>query len=182
VNADGRLSNERVHQLKFDGSYEVSRGALNGLNIGLSTRWFSGYPLNAYGTSFGYQNWEYYLVPRGSLGRGPSEWEADLQASYAIRLAGNRRINLLVDVFNLFNRQEPIQLDERYNLFEDGACAGIPDDACNHDGGIFTSPGTLNPVFQITNPRATATNPDFLEKGVAFTAPRSIRFGVRFNW
>ena len=182
VNADGRLSNERVHQIKFDGSYEVATGPLNGLNIGLSTRWFSGYPLNAYGTSFGYQNWEYYLVPRGSLGRGPSEWEADLQASYAIRFGGGRRINLLVDVFNLFNRQEAIQLDERYNLFEDGACAGIPDDACNHDGGLFTTPGTLTPVFQLTNPRATATNPDFLEKGVAFTAPRSIRFGVRFNW
>ena len=30
-------------------------------------------PLNAYGYSFGYANWEYFLVPRGSLGRGPSD-------------------------------------------------------------------------------------------------------------
>ena len=37
-------------------------------------------PLNAYGYSSAYENWEYYLAPRGSVGRGPSDWEADLQA------------------------------------------------------------------------------------------------------
>ncbi len=46
----------------------------------------------------------------------------------------------------------------------------------------MTNPGTLTPVFTISNPRATATNPDYLEKGVAFTAPLSIRLGVRFMW
>ena len=182
VNADGRLSNERVHQWKLDGSYEVGGGALSGLNLGLSTRWMSGFPLNAYGHSFLYANWEYYLVPRGSAGRGPSDWEADLQVSYPVRLGGSRRLNLFMDVFNLFNRQEAIQLDERYNLIEDGGCAGIPESACNHDNGIVTQPGTLTPVFTISDPRATATNPDYPEKGVAFTAPRSIRLGVRFMW
>ena len=73
VNADGRLSNDRNVQLKLDGSYEFSSGAMNGLNLGLSYHWLSGTPLNAYGYSLAYQNWEYYLVPRGSLGRGPSD-------------------------------------------------------------------------------------------------------------
>ena len=182
VNADGRLSNERVHQFKLDGSYEVPSGALSGLNLGMSTRWMSGYPLNAYGHSFLYANWEYYLVPRGSAGRGPSEWEADLQVSYPVRIGGSKRLNLYMDIFNLFNRQDTIQLDERYNLIEDGGCSGIPESACNHDNGIVTNPGTLTPVFAITDPRATATNPDYLRKGVAFTAPRSIRLGVRFAW
>jgi outer membrane receptor for Fe3+-dicitrate len=182
VNAKGRLSNERVHQWKFDGSYEVASGALSGLNLGLSTRWLSGYPLNAYGHSFLYANWEYYLVPRGSAGRGPSDWEADIQVSYPLRLGGNKRMNLFMDIFNLFNRQEATQLDERYNLIEDGGCAGIPESACNHDNGLVTQPGTLTPVFTISDPRASATNPDYLEKGITFTAPRSIRLGVRFNW
>jgi len=182
VNADGRLSNERVHQWKFDGSYEVPRGALSGLNLGLSTRWLSGFPLNAYGHSFLYANWEYYLVPRGSAGRGPSDWEADLQVSYPVRFGGNKRLNLFMDIFNLFDRQEAIQLDERYNLIEDGGCSGIPESACNHDNGIVTNPGTLTPVFTISDPRATATNPDYLNKGMAFTAPRSIRLGVRLMW
>jgi hypothetical protein len=182
VNAQGPLSNERVHQFKFDGSYEVSGGVMNGLNLALSTRVLSGLPLNAYGTSAGYANWEYFLAPRGSLGRGPSDWEADIQVSYPIRLGGSKRLNLLMDIFNLFDRQEAIQLDERYNLVESGVCAGIPDSACNHDGGILTNPETLTPVFVINDPRASAPNPDFLRKGIGFTTPRSIRLGVRFNW
>ena len=121
-------------------------------------------------------------MPRGSLGRGPSDWEADLQLSYPVRLSGSRRLNLYMDIFNLFNRQEITQFDERYNLIEDGGCSGIPESVCNHDNGIVTQPGTLTPVFSISDPRATATNPDFLEKGIAFTQPRSIRLGVRFIW
>ena len=102
--------------------------------------------------------------------------------SYPVRIGGSKRLNLYMDIFNLFNRQDTIQLDERYNLIEDGGCSGIPESACNHDNGIVTNPGTLTPVFAIADPRATATNPDYLRKGVAFTAPRSIRLGVRFAW
>ena len=126
VNADGRLSNDRNVQLKFDGSYEFSSGAISGLNVGLSYRWLSGTPLNAYGYSLAYQNWEYYLVERGSVGRGPSDWEADLNLSYPIRLGGQKRLSVIADIFNLFNRQAMTQFDERYNLISDGECGGIP--------------------------------------------------------
>ena len=146
VNAEGKLSNDRSNQLKFDGSYEFQGGMMRGLNLGLSTRWYSGTPLNAYGYSFAYANWEYYLVPRGSLGRGPSDWEADINASYPIRLGATTRLQLLLDVFNLFNRQSEIQLDERYNLSRNGRCAGIPSDDCNGDNGWLTQPDTLTPL------------------------------------
>jgi hypothetical protein len=182
VNAQGHLSAERHSQVKFDGSY-MFKGKLDGLNIGLSTYWYSGLPLSAYGYSFAYQNWEYYLVPRGSLGRGPSDWEANLHADYPIKLGRARqRLDLVVDVFNLFNRQKAIQLDERYNLIQDGVCAGIPGDLCNGDGGLATGGNTLTPIAQLADPRATATNPDFLKTGILFTEPRSIRVGVRFTF
>ena len=179
VNADGKLSNDRKVQLKFDGSYEFSGGALTGLNVGASTHWYDGLPLNAYGYSFAYSNWEYYLAPRGSVGRGPADWEMDLNLSYPIRFGGNKRLSLVADVFNLFNRQSITQFDERYNLIEDGSCAGIPEDLCNGDGGIVTTGNNLTPAGTI-NPRATATNPDYLVKGLGFTGQRSIRLGVRF--
>ena len=35
---------------------------------------------------------------------------------------------------------------------------------------------------QLANPRATATNPDFLSAGRGFTAPRTYRFGARFRF
>jgi len=181
VNSQGRLSNERKHQVKLDGAYEFS-GALNGLSLGVSTHWFSGLPLNAYGYSFLYANWEYYLVPRGSLGTGPSDWETDIHASYPIKLGGDRRLNLILNTFNLFNRQSITQLDQRYNLVQDGACAGIAEALCNGDNGFATQPGTLTPLGTLSNPRATATNPDFLRKGVAFTQPRSVQIGVRFEF
>ena len=181
VNAEGRLTNDRTNQVKLDASYEFQRGP-QGLNLGLSTYWLSGMPLNAYGYSFAYANWEYYLAPRGSLGRGPSEWEASLQAQYPIRFGDNKRLNLVLDVFNLFDRQKPIQLDERFNLSLHGRCSSVPAAQCNGDNGWLTQPDTLIPVGSLSNPRGTAPNPDYLRKGVVFTQPRSIRFGVRFQW
>jgi hypothetical protein len=86
-------------------------------------------------------------------------------------------------VFNVFNRQANIQFDERYNLPSDGdACAGIPAAICGSGGGIATHPNTLDPLGTVPNPRATATNPDYLSKGVAFTEPRSIRLGIRWTF
>src|SRR4029450_11412678 len=102
VNAKGKLSNDRNVQLKLDGWYEVSKGKLNGMNIGWSQRWLAGTPLNAYGYSFAYQNWEYYLAPRGSVGRGPSDWETDLQARDPVRFAGSKRRSLHGDLFHSF--------------------------------------------------------------------------------
>ena len=189
VNSQGRLSAERQHQLKLDGSYEVGGGALNGLNLGLSTYWYSGLPLNAYGYSFAYSNWEYYLAPRGSVGRGPSDYEMDVHLSYPIKVGERARINLIVDAFNLLNRQAITQLDERYNLDSDDPCAGVPGDLCNGDGGLLALPNSTTPVGSIPNPRSTATNPDYLKKGIqttsataGFTGQRSIRLGVRFTF
>jgi hypothetical protein len=183
VNAQGNLSADRRNAVKFDGSY-MFKGALNGLNVGLSTYWFSGLPLTAYGYSFAYQNWEYYLTPRGSLGRGPSSWEANVHLDYPVKLSstGRQKLDIVVDAFNVLNRQAGIQLDQRYNLIQDGVCAGIPEANCNGDGGLATTGNTLTPIAQLSNPRAEATNPDFLKKSVLFTLPRSIRIGVRLTF
>jgi hypothetical protein len=194
INADGMLSNDRTHQFKLHGSYTFTQGMTNGLTIGASTYYASGYPLNAYGYSAGYQNHEFYLVPRGSLGRGPAEYEVDLHFGYPIALGANR-LNLIVDIFNVLDRQSITRLDERYNLASDGdPCAGIPvtdgDDPgtpnnfCGAGGGIqYAAVGEVpRPSQRLANPRATATNPDFLSGGTDFTDARSIRLGVRFSF
>ena len=187
VNAQGRLSNDRNVQLKFLGTYEVSSGPVTGLQFGIGTHWYAGTPLNAYGYSTAYSNWEYYLVPRGSVGRGPSDWEADLHVSYPLRFGGTRRLDMIADIFNLFDRQAINAFDERYNLVSDGTCGGIPDGLCNGDGGIVTTGNSLTPAGVISNPRATATNPDYLKTGPdsqtrGFTGQRSLRLGVRFTF
>src|SRR5262249_54792388 len=145
VNADGRLTSESVHQLKLDGSYEFG-GRAAGLNVGLSTHWYSGWPENAYGLSFNYSSWLYYLVPRGTVGRNPADIEVDLHACYPIRLGKTARLQVQADIFNLLDRQAVLAYDQRYNLFPDGPCGGVPAALCNGDGGLATHPGTLAPL------------------------------------
>jgi hypothetical protein len=189
INSQGRLSNGRTHQLKFDGSYNLSKGMLNGLQFGLSTHWYSGLPLTAYGYSFAYANWEYYLTPRGSLGTGPSDYEADVHIAYPVKI-GNASLMFIGDAFNILNRQAITQLDQRYNLVSGGACSGIPAALCNGDGGLQHAGATINPIAQLTNPIATATNPDFLKTGPqvvtgslqGFTAQRTLRLGVKITF
>jgi hypothetical protein len=182
VNADGRLSNDRTHFIKMDGNYEVQSGPLQRLSFGGALHIASGFPLTAYGYSFAYANWEYYLTPRGSLGRGPWDYEADLHVAYSMKLGAKARLEPVLDVFNLLNRQAIRQYDQRYNLVPDGACAGIPEALCNGDGGIVTTGNNLTPAGALSNARATATNPDFLRKGVNFTGQRSARVGVRVTF
>ncbi|KAB2958672.1 MAG: TonB-dependent receptor [Thermoanaerobaculia bacterium] len=181
INAQGKLSNDRTHTFKVHGGYTFQDGPVEGLNIGASAYWRSGTPLNAYGYSFAYSNWEYYLAPRGSLGRGPSDYEANLNISYPVKI-GDYELQFMVDVFNLLDRQAITTYDERYNLASDGPCAGVPDAICNGDGGLLHDGASINPVGQLGNPRATATNPDYLSAGTNFSGQRNIRVGVRFRF
>jgi hypothetical protein len=182
INAKGRLTNDRTHQFKFDGAYQFGSGRVGGLQLGLSTHWYSGLPLTAYGYSFAYSNWEYYLTPRGSLGRGPSDYETDVHIAYPIKFGANGSATLIGDVFNLFNRQAITTLDQRYNLQQHGHCGGIPDAMCNGDGGLEHSGSTINPISQLANPIATAQNVDFLKAGTGFTLQRSLRLAVRIQF
>jgi hypothetical protein len=80
------------------------------------------------------------------------EFTVDLHADYGFDL-GNRRILLLADVFNLFNRQEPLDYD---NWFE-------------------RTPGTLNPNFGYpVNGGNGSTS--------SLQPPLSLRLGARFDW
>lgn len=188
VNANGKLSLDREHQFRLDGSYLFSDGLAEGLTVGASAYYKSGFPLNAYGYSSAYNNHELYLVPRGSLGSGPDLYEIDLHFGYPIR-TGNMEVNLLLDVFNVLDRQKPFRLDERFNRPEDGFCGspgnttGIPLDLCSSMGGIRNVPGTLEALGAV-NPNDSA-NPNFLNRAFRstdFSGQRTARVGVRLSW
>jgi len=181
INADGKLTNDREHTFKANGSYTFSEGPVANLTVGLSAYWRSGTPLTAYGYSFGYNNWEYYLSERGALGRNPDDYEADLHLGYPIAFANGSELQLLLDVFNLLDRQAIVNYDQRYNL-ETAPCAGVPDEICNGDGGLNHDGASYTPVGTISNPRATATNPNFLRRGTQFSGQRSIRVGLRYRF
>lgn len=113
VTNEGPLSNDRRHQLKVSGLYQTPWR----LSVGLAAYYRSGTPLTRYGFSDIYGRYEFFLKDRGSEGRTPSNYEADLHLGYPLEL-GRARINFLFDVFNLLDVQRPILLDQRWGFQE----------------------------------------------------------------
>jgi outer membrane receptor protein involved in Fe transport len=169
VNNNGYLSNDRRHQVKLDGSYTAPFG----LTVGLSTYWRSGTPVTAYGYSAAYQNWEFYLSERGAFGRTNNEYEADVHLGYPLKLAKGINLNLLVDVFNVLNRQGETGRNERYDLGEDYEVINYAADG--------TSKGTFVAPIKPGDPKTPPTNPAFNTTNT-WQAPRSIRLGVRLSF
>lgn len=133
----GPLSNDRRNQLKLSGLYETPWK----LSIGLSAFWRSGTPLTRYGYSDIYGRYEFFLTERGAEGRTPDNYEADLHLGYPLDI-GPAKINLLFDIFNLFDVQQPVLLDERWDFQEADNASPVP-----------TNPDYKKPVLR-TPPRS----------------------------
>jgi hypothetical protein len=107
----GPLSNDRRHQFKISGIYLTPWR----LAVGISAYYRTGTPLTRYGYDDAYARYEYFLTQRGSEGRTPDTYDADLHLGYALPI-GPVTVNLLADVFNILNSQRPVLLDERWGF------------------------------------------------------------------
>jgi outer membrane receptor protein involved in Fe transport len=114
---NGILPLDRPHQGKISGSYLFPFG----VNLGLSVNLSSGAPLTPLAANPQYDNGgEIPAAPRGSglqtidgfKTRTPFQSLVNLQASYSLKLGGNRAITLLADAFNLFNSQTVMMYDQ----------------------------------------------------------------------
>lgn len=112
----GPLPLDRRHQMKVFGNYRFDMG----LNLGLGLRVNSGTPLTALAANPLYESdGEIPETPRGDgfetvdgfRNRTPWETTVDLHADYALPFGGPRQLRLVVDVFNLFDRNEPTDYD-----------------------------------------------------------------------
>jgi hypothetical protein len=109
----GPLSNDRRNQFKISGLYVAPFK----LSIGLTAYYRTGTPWTRYGYSDAYGRYEFFLTERGGEGRMPSTYEADLHLGYPIAI-GPVDVNLLVDIFSIFNAQRAIILDQRWGFQE----------------------------------------------------------------
>ncbi len=178
TNAYGLLRNDVKHQLKITGFYAFPFG----LAAGGEFTWQSGRPFSIRGCpsdpiacGAGYSQ-EGYLVQRGSAGRLPNVYEANVHLEYALKL-GPVSVVPLVDVFNVLNRQGVTSVEELYNnnatVAANAPCAGgNPNDPnayrndCNGNG-IRDAGDSPNPNFR---------------KAIAWQAPRSFRIGARISF
>jgi len=124
--AYGNLPNDRRHTFKVFGAYAVTENLQLGANILLQ----SGRPVNGFGHGLpeGYgENSQYsygqtyYIgdtnenyVPRGSFGRTPWVFKVDLSLKYTAEFEGTD-VTFQADVFNVFNAQSVIRVDENQN-------------------------------------------------------------------
>jgi hypothetical protein len=109
----GLLPYDRTHSIKFNGSYRFDFG----LSIGATFSWISGTPLNEYGV--GTENHSrIFLKPRGTAGRTPSIWDINLRLAYDLPSFSliNYNARLIVDVFHIASRKEPVTYDQIHYL------------------------------------------------------------------
>jgi len=117
----GPLSNDRRHQFKVSGLYNTPWK----LNVGLTAYYRSGAPLTRYGFSDAYTRYEFFLTERGAEGRSPANYDADVHVGYPIDLRGTK-VNVLLDVFNIFNTQQAVVLDQRWGFQESDNASPTP--------------------------------------------------------
>jgi hypothetical protein len=114
------LPNDRTHQLKAYGFYELTKEWAIGGNLLLA----SGRPTNcigahpdpnspaqAYGSATFFCNG--VAAPRGTFGDLP--WDKRLDVNFAYRPESVKGLGFKVDIFNLFNEQTVQVIDETYN-------------------------------------------------------------------
>jgi TonB dependent receptor/TonB-dependent Receptor Plug Domain len=112
----GPLPLDRPHQFKAYGSYTFDLG----LTVGGGLLVSSGKPLTALAANPVYNSpGEIPETVRGAgfetvdgfLTRTPTQYDTSVHADYRLPLGRNEHLSLLADVFNLFNRQIPLDYD-----------------------------------------------------------------------
>ncbi len=157
VTANGYLSNDRRSVAKISGLYVTPFN----LSVGLTSYYQTGTPISRIGYSGAYSRPEYFLTPRGTEGRVPSSYDADLHLGYPLQL-GPASLTFLVDIFNILNTQRVIAVDQRYNLSE----FDNPNYVCGSDP---------------SNPDQAKCNPTY-GQAIARSLPTSVRFGLKLGF
>ena len=150
VNTYGRLPNDKPNQFKFNGTYVTPFKLVVSGNFYIQ----SGSPFNQLTPHPVYGNNEGFAVPRGTAiipdvaasgitngnsgissavgkNRTPTTFNLDMGFYYPIKFSETRELRFTADVFNLFNTQRAITLDQTYSI----------------NSGVTGVPAVLNPFY-----------------------------------
>jgi outer membrane receptor protein involved in Fe transport len=111
----GRLATDRPNVVKLYGAYQFNFGT----QLGLFFYGGSGTPLST--QVVGQQQYAPFVNGRGDMGRTPVLTRTDLLVSHELKVPGNRRLRLELNVQNLFNQKTVTHL---YNYLNKGGPAG----------------------------------------------------------
>ena len=158
----GRLPGDRPHQLKAYGSYALPFGLVTGF-VG---QYYSGTPINKYG--FWPDFYERFVETRGSAGRTPDTWWADLHLAYTVPLSGDAvELDLVFEALNVTDEQGVFRVDELWTFAQGdglnpGECGGADPTCVDEDGHPIGNDNWGQPTD--------------------FQLGRNLRFGLKLRW
>jgi outer membrane receptor protein involved in Fe transport len=169
--ANGRLGTDRPVQFKAQGSYTAKWGTTFGVNF------FASHGL-LQSSTVAYQGVPIYFNGRGDLGRAPMINQTDFLVSQDIKIKGNTKVVLMVNITNLFDQDTVTGL--AFAAYRDSLLipgySGLPASAFFQKGGFDTVaiqaarlPSTGRP-----DPKYTLPN--------AFQGARAIRVMAKFTF
>jgi len=161
----GRLATDRPHQLKMQGIYDFPWGTTLSANYYIA----SGTPLQTQGSEFGIP---FYPYGRGDLGRTPVFSQTDLYLQHEFRLSTDQRIQLQLNVNNLFDQKIVVSRDltpfaTGFNIPDGEFFAGFDFAALAVSEGL-----EVDPSFNYDGGYGPGAS--------AFQGKRQIRFGVKY--
>lgn len=174
ANRYGNLGLDRPHNLKIDGFYQFDLKKAGVVTAGASYRVISGIAHNALAGHPTYGTGESYLLPRGAFARSPVTTNFDVQVGYGYRINKNTLAEGFLRVFNLFDSQEELNVDENYTFDSAVPIVGGTQEDLKHVKEI--DPGTGTDSATTVTPNKNFNNPTALQ------APRSIQIGFRLTF
>ncbi|HWU90503.1 MAG TPA: TonB-dependent receptor [Kofleriaceae bacterium] len=187
ANRIGPLPYDRPHYIKLDGYYTFPLQKQGDLTVGARLRALSGIPMNALAAHYLYGPNESFLLPRGELGRTDFEHGLDMHVGYERSLNKRMKMELYVDLYNVYDRQGMSGVDDNYapafKLTGPNASSGTAQNANPVSGGTYEdlifvktidAQGTETAVPIGKNPNFRNTNQRY--------RPGYVQFGARLTF
>jgi outer membrane receptor protein involved in Fe transport len=165
----GPLGTDRPHQFKAQFIYDFNFGTTTGVNYRIG----SGVPVTREAAAVEGNNFPIQYLGRASDGRTDSLSQTDLFVAHTLKIGGDRRIQVSVNIQNVFNQDT--EVNRWYSEISSSSGAAVDFE----DTDFFA--GRVNFQEEIANlgdPRIYV-DPRFLQSS-AFQFGREIRFGVKF--
>jgi hypothetical protein len=186
ANRVGPLPQDRPHHLRIAGYYEHALPRVGELIVGTRLRAQSGVPTNALAAHYEYGANESFLLPRGQLGRTAFDHGVDLHLGVGRQLSPRVKLELFVDVFNVYNRQGAATVDQTYapRFRQAGATPGGSLQAANPvSGGTYEDLIFVKAIDAEGEESAMpiGRNPNFRNTASRYE-PAYARLGVRLSF
>lgn len=148
----GRLPTDRPHVVKLYGAYMLPFGT----QIGASFYGGSGTPLTSYVVST--NQTQLFVEGRGDMGRTPVLTRTDLLVSHELKVAGEKKIRLELNVLNVFNQKATRHV---FNYINRGAGSPVASSAIDLSHVDLSKGYDYNSLIRATPDGARAYDPRY---------------------